>query len=118
MAHSTQAPCARGCDLGSPGTVTVDMQMQCSNPHLFPSRESRLCSTYIGFTVSPTTMSPVSGFSWPRIILKRVLFPAPLPPQIPITAPGGTSNERSLMSRRSPNALLNPLTCGTPMRVD
>mmetsp|Transcript_8518 Transcript_8518/g.19435 ORF Transcript_8518/g.19435 Transcript_8518/m.19435 type:complete len:204 (-) Transcript_8518:69-680(-) len=67
---------------------------------------SRLWSTYIGATVSPTFNSPESGDSSSTIIRKRVLFPAPFAPMIPTMLPGGMSRFRLSMSRRSPYAFV------------
>ena len=57
------------------------------------------------FTVGPIRISPESGFSWPAIIRKSVVFPAPLGPMIPTIAPAGTTKLTSSISSRSPYAL-------------
>ena len=49
--------------------------------------------------------SPLSGFSWPVIILNSVDLPAPFGPMMPTIAPGGTVKLRSSISRRSPKRL-------------
>mmetsp|Transcript_6152 Transcript_6152/g.22501 ORF Transcript_6152/g.22501 Transcript_6152/m.22501 type:complete len:271 (-) Transcript_6152:171-983(-) len=71
-----------------------------SNTDLPLSSESRDWSTYISFTVSPTTTFPASGSSTPVIILNNVVFPAPFAPTMPTTAPGGIMQSRPSM--RSP----------------
>ena len=54
------------------------------------SSASRDWSTYIGTTVSPTLMVPLSGSSCPMIMRNRVDLPTPFAPTMPTTAPGGT----------------------------
>ena len=68
----------------------------------FPSSASRLWSTYAGTTVSPTRISPRSGFSCPRIMRTNVVLPAPFGPTTPTIAPRGIERERSSISTRSP----------------
>ena len=43
-----------------------------------------------------------SGFSWPTIMRKSVVLPAPLGPMTPTMPPGGRWKVRSSISRRSP----------------
>lgn len=50
---------------------------------LSESRASLDWSTYMVFTVLPTTSSPLSGCSWPTSILNSVDLPAPLAPMMP-----------------------------------
>ena len=49
---------------------------------------------YPKFTVSPIINSPASNFSFFVIRLKKVVFPAPLGPIIPIIDPGGTLKDK------------------------
>ena len=58
-------------------------------------------------TVSPTLMSPESGFSSPMIILNSVVLPAPLGPMTPTMPLRGSENDRSSMSSRSPKPLVS-----------
>src|SRR6185295_4378846 len=53
-------------------------------------------------------MLPASGVSWPTIMRKRVVLPAPFGPMTPTMPPGGSANERLSMSRLSPNPLESP----------
>mmetsp|Transcript_16139 Transcript_16139/g.27726 ORF Transcript_16139/g.27726 Transcript_16139/m.27726 type:complete len:206 (+) Transcript_16139:540-1157(+) len=80
---------------------------------LLSSRDSRLCSTYMGTTVSPITSWPESGFSMPIIILKSVDLPAPFPPTMPTTAPGGIERLRFSINKRSPKDLVTPTSSRT-----
>ena len=53
-------------------------------------------------TVSPTSIEPASGDSWPTSIRNSVVFPAPFGPMIPTIPTRGSENVRSSISRRSP----------------
>jgi len=55
-------------------------------------------------TVSPTRNVPASGFSWPTIMRKSVVLPAPLGPMTPTMPPRGSVNERPSTRTRSPYA--------------
>mmetsp|Transcript_30406 Transcript_30406/g.76079 ORF Transcript_30406/g.76079 Transcript_30406/m.76079 type:complete len:222 (-) Transcript_30406:1803-2468(-) len=70
---------------------------------LVSSRSPRSWSTYINFTVSPTTTEPASGVSTPVIIRNKVVLPAPLAPTMPTTAPGGMVQSKSSMSSPRPS---------------
>ena len=59
-------------------------------------------------TVSPTRSSPASGSSSPAIIRKSVVLPAPFGPITPTMPPGGSENDRSSTSRRSPKPFATP----------
>mmetsp|Transcript_29408 Transcript_29408/g.75018 ORF Transcript_29408/g.75018 Transcript_29408/m.75018 type:complete len:214 (-) Transcript_29408:1421-2062(-) len=74
---------------------------------------ARLWSTYMGTTVSPSSRVPLSGVSCPMIMRNSVDLPAPLPPMMPTTAPGGTLNVMSSTSSLSPNDLHTPATSST-----
>ena len=54
-----------------------------------------------------------SGCSAPVIILNSVDLPAPFGPMMPTIAPGGTMNDRSSMSSRSPKPFETPLNSMT-----
>ena len=51
---------------------------------------------------------PESGCSSPTIIRKSVVLPAPLGPITPTMPAGGSENDRSSISRRSPKPLRSP----------
>jgi hypothetical protein len=51
---------------------------------------------------------PASGRTRPAMILKVVLFPAPLGPSSPSTSPSPTSNETSSTARAAPKRLVTP----------
>ncbi len=63
--------------------------------------------------MSPTRNVPASGCSWPTIMRKRVVLPAPLGPITPTMPPGGRAKERSSISSLSPKALRTPLASTT-----
>ena len=67
-----------------------------------PTSASRNWSTYDMLTVSPTRSSPASGFSWPVIMRKSVVLPAPFGPMTPTMPPFGSEKLRSSISRFSP----------------
>ena len=52
--------------------------------------------------MSPTFSVPPSGVSWPAIIRKSVVLPAPFGPTTPTMPAGGSENVRSSTSSRSP----------------
>src|SRR5699024_6738167 len=56
-----------------------------------------------------TVTCPAVGRSRPRIILIVVVFPAPLGPRKPVTAPGLASNDRSSTARTAPYCFVSPL---------
>jgi hypothetical protein len=53
-------------------------------------------------TVSPISIVPASGASWPMIMRNSVVFPAPFGPMIPTMPARGRENVRSSMSSKSP----------------
>ena len=57
-------------------------------------------------TVSPTLISPESGFSSPMIILNSVVLPTPFGPMTPTMPLRGSVNDRSSMSTRSSKPLV------------
>mmetsp|Transcript_27247 Transcript_27247/g.45582 ORF Transcript_27247/g.45582 Transcript_27247/m.45582 type:complete len:216 (-) Transcript_27247:339-986(-) len=70
---------------------------------------SRLWSTYMGTTVSPTVSSPPSDVCSFMIMRNRVVLPAPLGPTMPTMAPAGMMKLAFSMSRRSPKPLQRSL---------
>mmetsp|Transcript_13824 Transcript_13824/g.30245 ORF Transcript_13824/g.30245 Transcript_13824/m.30245 type:complete len:201 (+) Transcript_13824:195-797(+) len=70
----------------------------------------RSCPTETIFTLSPILSVPLSGCSFPSIILISVDFPAPLGPITPTIPPLGREKDTSSSNRRSPNDLLTPST--------
>ena len=105
---------ARALTVRDPRLISSAPPESVSKTVFSSSSESRLWSTYISLTVSPTTTEPLSGSSTPVIILKSVVFPAPLAPTIPTTAPGGTMQSNpSINSPRPSYPLDRPLTSTT-----
>jgi hypothetical protein len=72
------------------------------------SSASRDWSTYASSTVSPSRSAPESGCSWPVIMRKSVVLPAPFGPITPTMPPRGSENDRSSNSSLSPKPFARP----------
>jgi hypothetical protein len=73
-----------------------------SNTDFWFCSSSRDWSAWAIFTVLPMTMDPEFGFSFFKINLNSVDFPAPFGPMMPTIAPGGTLKDSLSISSRSP----------------
>src|SRR5262245_37758670 len=62
-------------------------------------------------------IDPASGASSPVIRLNSVVLPAPLGPMMRRRSPGSTARSMPLVTRRPPNAFVNPVTASAVMAV-